>query len=185
MGQLFWKIFLSFWLTLVLVLLASNWGTALYWQASKEVQSTINRDRVAQMQIQTVADALEFDGIATVRRILKRNHRLRSPFYIHINIEDEQGNIVLGKPRSRPKPRSKPPHHDDAEKRPIKNISKIINAVDGKNYRIVGVYPHKMRPPSLFRPLLRPFKNSPGLLILWLGIAVFTSAIVCFWLAWS
>ena len=96
MGRLFWKIFLSFWLTLLLVLLISNWGTALYLQSQGEDQREINRRQLVESRLDAIHSALEYGGIHAVKRMF--GSRNRPPrLFIELTITNRSGMILIQK----------------------------------------------------------------------------------------
>jgi len=97
MGRLFWKIFLGFWVTLLLV--GGAVGT-MVWLYNKErideLELLVNSPR-AEMGVSAIATALQYGGEDAVREIRERrrsHHRRPLPMLI----VDNKGQDLLGRP---------------------------------------------------------------------------------------
>jgi signal transduction histidine kinase len=167
MGRLFWKIFLWFWLTLLLISATVFVGTAFYLQGENDDERRRWRPAV---RTQAVSQVLRFSGEDAVKEMLqRRKNRHGQPPVIVLN---EQGNDILGRP---------------VDQRLIDHAKqRLVVAPDGKEYRILssprdGPRFRERRPPPIERIIGHFFKR---VVFLWLGIALALSGIVCFWLAW-
>jgi len=169
MGRLFWKIFLWFWLAMLLVTLGVAVGVASFM----EERGQPLRQQLARQHMETallrVSDALELSGLKTAQRLQRRIGR-RSPLQIRIV------------PAATAKPLSPPAAATDTH-------SRLATAPDGRSYRVEAqLHPrgrHRRPPPGpfgLFNPRL--LERAPGLFLLKIGLAVLLSGLVCFWLAW-
>lgn len=172
MGRLFWKIFLSFWLTLLLVIVGSNAVTALYFETTDESERIKKRQQFLHQQIETLVNTLAQGGMAAMNKAF--HHRRLPPPLFELSILNANQQIVLHRQRQH-----KPlPHH-----RPLATITRSVTAVNGQQYQIIAKVP-KARHHSPFRLFLRPFQRSPSLILPWLSMAIVLSIMVCFWLAW-
>ena len=174
MGRLFWKIFLSFWLTLILVLLFSSWGTALYLESLNDVQRETNRDKLVRIRMDAISNAIEYGGIAALKKTLNPGRR-PPPAFFELSVSDKSGTILIHKKRRRM------PQRPDIS---IVEVNKIINSIHGDEYKITAKVIKRMPAHPKFGRLLRPFGRFPALALLWFAIAVLISGSVCFWLAW-
>ena len=168
MGRLFWKIFLWFWLTLLLISVSVFIGTSLFLQDESDNERKKWRPH---FRSQAVSQVLQFSGEDAARNMLERIRSRRGDTLTYII--DDDGEEILGR-------------HVD---RRLLNSqeSRIVIAPDGEEYRVFsnrkGLERSKNRPPrpSLERIFKQFFKKVVGL---WLGIALTLSSLVCFWLAW-
>lgn len=97
MGRLFWKIFFSFWLTLLLITTAV--GT-LVWQHNKELieqlEVLVDSPR-ADMSVHSAAKILANSGIEALKESLERR-RIRHRRPVHMLIVNNEGIDLLGRP---------------------------------------------------------------------------------------
>lgn len=174
MGRLFWKIFLSFWLSLLLVLFISNWGTALYLQSQGENQRESNRTQLIESRLDAIQNALHYGGIYAANRLFGRRKQPPRPF-VELTISDHSGMVLIHKKRRR-----MPPPRPDIV---IEQIKQSSMDQQGQQYFITAKVIKRARVPPLFG-FLRLSKKLPMLLIIWFGVAIVISGAVCFWLAW-
>lgn len=175
MGRLFWKIFLSFWFSLILVLLFSNWGTALYLKSLDSHERASSHERMAQSLLDTLSAVLEYSGMPAVRKILQQSKpRIRHRFSVHIH--NPHGQIILHKSSHALK---------DAHNKPpvLLELQRTVNNPQGRPFSIT-ILTYKFRSSRPFNLFSRPFTHFPPLIFIWLGSAIFFSGLVCFWLAW-
>ncbi len=167
MGRLFWKIFLWFWLTLLLISATVFAGTAFYLQGENDDERNRWRPTV---RTQAISQVLKFSGEDAAKNMLQRreNRRGQAP----IIILNKQGNDILGR---------------SVDQKLIDHAKqRLVVTPDGKEYRIL-LNPRdeprfrERRPPPVERIIGHFFKR---VVFLWLGISLVLSGIVCFWLAW-
>lgn len=167
MGRLFWKIFLWFWITLLLIGGAVAWGTAIYIHNSDTFQQRDFRTRIIQQQVRSISQVLYYSGDEATRDLLtdERQTRFHYKIYVFNDLDDE----ILGRTLESNTPGLK--QHASVE------------SLDGEVYQIFSTQQARQNrsAASLF---FRPFKRSPSIYLVWLGIALFVSGLVCFWLAW-
>lgn len=167
MGRLFWKIFLWFWLTLLLISGSVFVATALYLQGENDDERSKWRPTI---RAQAVHQVLKFSGEAAARDMLKRHkkHHRKPPIYIL----NKYNNDILGR---------------QVDERIIRHAKKrLVTTPSGKKYRVLSGPRLKARfkrhgPPPIERILGHFFKR---VVLLWLLIALALSSVVCFWLAW-
>jgi signal transduction histidine kinase len=175
-GRLFWKIFLSFWFSLILVLLFSNWGTALYLRSFDANERASNRERVANTLLDTISSILEYSGIPAVRKTLRHSKR-RMQQRFTIKISNQRGRVILHK---KARFLAKFPNKVST---PIA-LQRTVNNPQGRAFHIQVIFYNRSRPSRFFNLFARPFEHFPPLIFIWLGSAIFISGLVCFWLAW-
>ena len=172
MGRLFWKIFLWFWLAMILVTLGVAVGVA---QFMEETGHPIRR-QLARHQAETallrVTDILELSGLEAARSLRRRIGK-RSPLEIRIVPDTEV--------KQPPAPSIAASAGDPQSRR--------ATAPDGRRYRIEvrpNAMRHPRRPPAGPLGLLNPrlLARAPELFFLKISLAVLLSGLVCFWLAW-
>lgn len=170
MGRLFWKIFLSFWLTLLLIISGVIWGTTLYLQHSDAFQAKDLRSRFVDRHVNSLSQVIEYSGAEAVTSMLDPSHRHPRARHQEFFILDEYGDELLGR-------------NFDIDEPNITQHASVISP-DGEYFRILSK--QNMRPPPTALTLLpRPFRQSPAIFAMWLGIALLLSGFVCFWLALS
>ena len=191
MGRLFWKIFLWFWLAMVLMTLGIAWGMAQFFQDESDRPSRRSA-RLAAPQVLAVASVLQHNGESAAKRLLQE---LIPQSSIQILVVDDQGEELLG--RSLPKVLGSEPR-DQARLAPSVSpperfgvvTDRMVDSLGGRRYRIVADFSavhrasprlHRVVPFGLLRPLGH---RDPWVFFLRLSIAVFVSGLVCFWLAW-
>lgn len=165
MGSLFWKIFLWFWLTLIIIAAGVFWGTALYVHNSDTLQKQDLRSRYLNNRIELLKQVIYHGGEDTAANILKNKHL--NARHTRIYVIDEHANDILGR------------SVDFSHPKLTKHGS--VSAANGETYTIFSLQKkRKGLPPPRF---LGPFSKNPSIYLLWLGIALFVSALVCFLLA--
>jgi two-component system sensor histidine kinase CpxA len=191
MGRLFWKIFLWFWVTMILMTLGIAWGMAQFFHKEDDL---LNRPiaRHAMPQVLAMTSVLKSSGESAAKVLLQEMAGL-SP--LEILVVDDQGQELLG--RSLPEvPDSEAVNQAGVTSpaSPRQHFSAISDRValspDGRRYRVMASLSSTHRP-SL-RPLrhatplgaLGPLARNPWVFSLRLGIALLVSGLVCFWLAW-
>ena len=166
MGRLFWKIFLWFWFTLILIGAGVSWGTAIYVQNSEKLQQRDYRSRFISSRVELVRQVLRYGGSEAVSDILKnRKVGLRR---VQIFVVNKNNQEILGRTFDKNTAGFK-------QYPPVKTI-------DGEIYSVFSIQRPRAKKSTLSR-MLRPFKRSPAIYLLWLGIALALSSLVCFWLA--
>jgi len=167
MGRLFWKIFLWFWVTLTLISVSVFVGTSLYLQGQNEDE---RRRLKPSNQVRVVQQVIRFSGVDAARALLQgreANKRLRRRVYV----VNESNIDILGR------------SIDETLLKGSRSLT--VAAPDGKKFRIISkprnINKAKKRPHFYVR-MLEQTIHRVGLL--WLGIALALSSLVCFWLAW-
>lgn len=168
MGRLFWKIFLWFWLTLILIGVGVSWGTAIYIKNSDDTQQRDYRSRFIENRAESLRQILYYGGEEAAIEFLE-NKKLTSR-RLNFFVVDGLGSDVLGRPFS-----------VDA---PDLNEFESVESIDGVTYRIFTAKRALSNNRSTVSRMMRPFNGSQGVFFLWFGIAVLLSSLVCFWLAW-
>lgn len=169
MGRLFWKIFLWFWLTLLLIASSVFIGTSLYLQDESDDE---RRKWRPHFRSQAVSQVLQFSGEDAARDMLQRIKNRRGDTLVYIF--NESNEEILGR---------------SIDKRLFKQRDlRIIYAPSGEEFQVFSNPPgglnHRRRPPPQ-PPLERVFERFIKQVgFLWLGIALALSSLVCFWLAW-
>ncbi len=162
MGNLFWKIFLWFWLTLILIAAGVSWGTAIYIQNSDAFQQRNLQNRYLNSRVELIRQVIYYGGEEAATEIIE-NKRLKSR-RLSIYVLDEDYKDILGRKFDVHSPRIQ--KHEPVE------------AVDGETYLIFSELRPRTR--STFQRMMRPFQRSPAIYLLWLAIALFLSGLVCF-----
>lgn len=165
MGNLFWKIFLWFWLTLILIAAGVSWGTALYIQNSEAYQQRDLQSRFLNSRVELIRQMIYYGGEEAATDVLE-NRRLNSR-RTSIYVLDEDYKDILGRKFDVHSPRVR--KHEPVE------------ATDGETYLIFSEQRPRTR--STFQRMMRPFQKSPIIYFLWFAIAMFVSGLVCFGLA--
>lgn len=167
MGRLFWKIFLWFWLTILLIAASVFIGTSLYLQDENDDE---RRKWRPHFRLQAVSQVLQFSGEDAARNMLQRikNRRGGTLVYIYNDSNEE----ILGR---------------SVDKRLFKQRDlRIIISPSGEKFQVFSNPPsgleHRRRPPPPLERIFERFIKQVG--FLWLGIALALSSFVCFWLAW-
>ena len=165
MGNLFWKIFLWFWLTLILIVAAVSWGTALYIQNSDAYQQQDLRNRFTNTRVELLRQVLFYGGEEAAAETLE-NKDLSSR-RIKIYVIDENGRDILER-------------NIDLDEPSIRQFEDV-ESTDGETYQVFSKQlPHSR---NTLQRMMRPFQNNPTIYFVWLGIAILLSGIVCFGLA--
>ena len=167
MGRLFWKIFLWFWLTLLLIGVGVSWGTAIYIQNSDAFQQRDFRSRYIRSQIESLRQVIYYGGEEAARNVLQNKRMVSRRFDVFIVKNNNQD--ILGRPFNAADP-------DVTQHQPL--IAK-----DGSSYKIFSRQESRPERRSTLAMMLRPFQSSPGIYLLWLGIALLLSGLVVFGLA--
>ena len=165
MGNLFWKIFLWFWLTLILITAAVSWGTAIYLQNSDAYQQRDLRSRYINNRIELLRQVIYYGGEEAATDVLE-NKRLSSSSTT-VYVVDDNNKDILGR-------------SVDMNNSTIKK-HESVESTDGETYQIYSTQRPRTR--NTLTRMMRPFQRSPGIYLLWLGIAVLLSGLVCFGLA--
>lgn len=168
MGRLFWKIFLWFWVTIILIGLTVSWGTALYLHNSDEFRRPDIRSRFIQQEVNTVSQVLTYGGADAAYQLLSHNRR-DTPFRSHVYVIDEMGMELLGREIND----TNQNYRDHG----------IVESPIGESFQLLSSY-KKTDKRNTAEMMMRPFKRNQGVFLLWLGIALSLSGLVCFWLAW-
>lgn len=165
MGNLFWKIFLWFWLTLILIAGAVAWGTTIYIQNSDAYQQRNLQSRYLNSRVELIRQVIYYGGEEAATEVFE-NKKLKSR-RLTIYVLDEDYKDILGR-------------RFDVHN-PLVRKHEPVESVDGETYLVFS----KLRPRtrSTLQRMLSPFKRSPGVYLLWLGIAILLSGLVCFGLA--
>ena len=182
MGRLFWKIFLWFWLAMILMTLGIAWGMTQFLQSVDERFSNKPLNRIAMTQVTAVTTVLKHRGELETKALL---NELAEVSPLQVLVIDDQGREILG----RPLPGGRENAGDISPNHFFMTAERVVEAPDGSRYRVSAQAPFKYRTPnSVWRAvpfgLLRPFDRDPWLFYLRLSIAVVVSGVVCFWLTW-
>ena len=165
MGNLFWKIFLWFWLTLILIAAAVSWGTAIYIQNSDVYQQRNLQSRYLNSRVELIRQVIYYGGEEAATEVIE-NKNLQSR-RLTIYVLDEDYKDILG--------RSFDVHN------PLVRKHEPVESVDGETYLVFSKQRPRTR--STLQRMLRPFQRSPGVYLVWLGIVILLSGLVCFGLA--
>jgi len=166
MGHLFWKIFLWFWFTLILIGAGVSWGTAIYVQNSEALQQRDYRSHFISSRIELLSQVLRYGGNEAAKEILKNKKAGLRRFNVYI--VNDKNQEILGRSFNKNTAGFK-------QYPPVKTI-------EGETYKVFSIQRPRANRSTLSR-MLRPFKRSPAIYLLWLGIALALSSLVCFWLA--
>lgn len=190
MGRLFWKIFLWFWLAMILTNLSVAWVLTQFLLSADNKLTARLIPKMALPILATTA-VLEHSGDAATKELLKDLSGL-SRFKIFVI--DDQGRELLGRPL--PEPGAVETETDTSKT--LKNRShgrsgivaeREVVSPEGDRYTIIVESPAVRSPFGILRyakpfTLPPPLRRDPRLLFLRLGIAILLSGMVCFWLAW-
>ena len=164
MGSLFWKIFLWFWLTLILIAGAVSWGTAIYIDNSDAYQNRDLRSRFLNNRIELLRQMIYYGGEEAANEVLE-NRRLSSRG-MTVYVLDEDYKDILG--------RTFDPHNPEV----VKHES--VESTDGETYLVFSKQRSRNNRVSTLDRMLRPFQRSPNIYLVWLAIAILLSGLVCF-----
>lgn len=166
MGRLFWKIFLWFWITLILIGGAVSWGTAIYIQNSDAFQQRDFFSRYVNNRVESLRQILYYGGEEAATEFLE-NKKIKSR-NLRLYVVNEDNQDILGRTFSETSPgfREHPP----------------VEAEDGSSFRIFTAQRSRANRSALTM-MLRPFRRSPSIYFVWFGIALLMSGLVCFGLA--
>ena len=95
MGNLFWKIFLWFWLTLILIAAAVSWGTAIYIQNSDVYQQRNLQSRYLNSRVELIRQVIYYGGEEAATEVIE-NKNLQSR-RLTIYVLDEDYKDILGR----------------------------------------------------------------------------------------
>ena len=165
MGNLFWKIFLWFWLTLILIAGAVAWGTTIYIQNSDIYQQRNLQSRYLNSRVELIRQVIYYGGEEAATEVFE-NKKLQSR-RLTIYVLDEDYKDILG--------RSFDVHN------PLVRKHEPVESVDGETYLVFSKQHPRTR--NTLQRMLIPFQKSPIIYFLWLGIAILLSGLVCFGLA--
>ena len=144
MGRLFWKIFLWFWLTLILIGVGVSWGTAIYIKNSDDTQQRDYRSRFIENRAESLRQILYYGGEEAAIEFLE-NKKLTSR-RLNFFVVDGLGSDVLGRPFS-----------VDA---PDLNEFESVESIDGVTYRIFTAKRALSNNRSTVSRMMRPFNGS-------------------------
>lgn len=145
MGRLFWKMFLAFWLSLVLA--AGGVGVAVWLYKQVDPDDAPGGGPRGGFVIGTVASVLQHGGPEAAREMLRDWHA-RGP-RTRVFVIDDRGEELLGRP---------PPHfHHDMPG--VERDQREVVAPDGRRYRVQTLAPR--RPPGGRRPPEHPSPLGP------------------------
>ena len=167
MGNLFWKIFLWFWLTLILIAGAVSWGTAIYIQNSDAYQERDLRSRYLNNRVELLRQVIYYGGEEAATEVLE-NKRLNSR-RTSIFVVDKDNKDLLG--------RSFDINDSTVEKH------QSVESTDGETYQVFSKQRPRTSNSNTLNRMLRPFQRSPSIYFMWLAIAILLSGLVCFGLA--
>lgn len=184
MGRLFWKIFLWFWLTMILMTLGIAWGMAQFFQQERD-STERPLSKFAMFQVVAVTSVLEHGG-ESAAKVLLQEMADNSP--LQILVIDVQGRELLGRSVSgvlATRRRGPVDRHDI----PAPVAERTVTSSAGHHYRVMAMLPEMRRALAPLRHgapfgLLRPLHRAPRVFLIRFGIAVLVSGLVCFWLAW-
>ena len=172
MGRLFWKIFLWFWLTLLLIAALVISGTAVYFDKNDNELTHQLQTRFVHHQSSSIQEIIELSGETAAARWLMRP----DPPHIRqrILVVDELGYELLNR------------HYDINSSK----LHYLLTAVspEGEEYFIYSQQLHSSKnrraSRNTSRHFIRIFKGRPGIVVMWISIALGSSLLVCVWLAW-
>jgi len=174
MSRLFWKIFLSFWFSLILFAVASILAASSYLEHTR-AQDAIDspRDRIAGYIVEGRSIA-KTEGTEGLKKWLSKLDRAEAIPFLLI---DTEGNDLLARPISprlaeRLHQRRRPPLHTGRER--MKMRPGVIRLADGSEYRLIPDF----QGVTLSRVLRRP-----KVIAIPLFVATLISGLVCFMLA--
>lgn len=174
MGRLFWKIFLGFWLTLVVV--GGAVGFAVHWYERErlaQVAELAGGPR-AEIAISAVAETLEHAGPSGIVALLRH---WRGPRAVPVLVVDDDGRDLLGRPVPEAALAQARAQLDDTARA---FGARRVKAPDGKQYFLF--VPAEFAPPHpRFRQVPRPVIEP---LTLRLGITFLASLLFSAGLAW-
>ena len=173
MGRLFWKIFLCFWATLLLV--GGAVGIIVWLQNSKrinELELLVNNPR-AEMGVAAIANALRYGGEAAVKEIQnnqKSRHIHNRPVQRVLIVNDNDQDLL-----GRPVPKATIERARLALNTPEQGATQQVVSPSGKRYTLFV-------PQTMSRPFRRTAFSAPPIPPL---IVPFVASIIfSAWLAW-
>ena len=174
MHRLFWKIFLSFWGSLILFAGASLLAASLFLERMRAQDATENPRARHLTYIEEARLIAETDGIEGLKSWLKKLDRSEATPFLLL---DTEGKDLLERPVSphlteRLQRRWRPPRHWDRERPPRRRD--LIQLADGSHYRLMPDF----QAVTLDRVLRRP-----RVIAIPVIVAAIVSALVCFLLA--
>jgi len=172
--RLFWKIFLSFWFSLILFVGISLLAASLFLERTR-AQDTIESPRDRHLSyIEAAQFIAEKDGIDGLKSWLRKLDRSEATPFLLL---DEQGKDLLERPVSphlaeRLNHKQRAPHHVKEGQRPRRHD--LIQLPDGGNYRLV---------PDFQAVTLNRVLNRPRVIAAPIIVAAIISGLVCLLLA--
>lgn len=164
MGRLFWKIFLWFCLTLMLISLAVGWAVKIY----VEMSDNEFREEVPLTQVTALAVAIEQSGREQARGLLMRLHQeIRHPIFVL----DSDGQDIL-RPRLPPRLENLLSRRD---RHPDRFVSREAWTPEGEKLEVIA--------PAFKNWRARHQRPPKAPLWLMVSIALLVGLILCFWLA--
>ncbi|MGD8642150.1 MAG: ATP-binding protein [Gammaproteobacteria bacterium] len=172
MYPLFWKIFLTYWATIVIIELVTAWFTAQL--SESEIHPILEQQNSTfRENSQQAVSVLEKKGLAALRQWLENPDNLEAIDEIYVI---NQAGVELD---NKPLPENirkrlksiEPPQRPDKNYNPFKSVLAVSSSAgDGNAYTVVTTFKH----PHLVRYLLAPERVTFGILI---------SGLICFFLA--
>lgn len=196
MGRLFWKIFLGFWLTLLLSNIGIAWVTAQFLMLT-DTKPSQRLDSKSKHQIMAISSVLEYGGEPAAINMMQKERFDHTRFTIFVI--NEKGNDILGRTFINPNQQGITDiNKSRAIKQQIQGISHKVISAEGKQFIIKSVpKPHnffsvykKLQHQRDFFPQPKHRKPPPSpldkreLLFIRLGLMIPISGLICFWLAW-
>lgn len=172
MGRLFWKIFLGFWLTLVLISAAVGLGVNLYNQARWAELDTLAAGPRAEFAVASVASALRHGGEQAVAALFDDWPRQRRTAVL---VVDAQGKDLFGRTVPQTTLEQARDLIGSAQRAPG---LRRAQAADGQEFLVF--VPSAPRPPQKEHR----HRSPRPLLPLWLGSALLASLLFSAGLAW-
>ncbi|MFC1747963.1 ATP-binding protein [Pseudomonadota bacterium] len=187
MGRLFWKIFLSFWLIIVLSTLGVAWGITQFYQ-QEEIRPPGGRAaRVIAIQEAAITASLKHSGETTTKHLLQE---LESTSRIRMYVVNNQGDELLG--RSLPTSLT--------NQKTTFTAANTVYSAEGHAYRVIYQPPGRFQnthqkgeqlykgssisPIAFGMPWGRLFERDPWMFAVRTGLALLISGLVCFALTW-
>ncbi|MEN8179564.1 MAG: ATP-binding protein [Pseudomonadota bacterium] len=164
MGRLFWKIFLWFWLAMILMIVGVTWGTARFLSTTENGHIMDPLTKVASFQVTAVAAVLEYGGESAARSLLEEI-AATSPF--EILIIDDQGQDIRGRSVQ-----------EAALSTPRSSTAQSVDSLEGNRFRV------QVNSPIATRRFGGPFKRDPRQVLSRLALLGLVSSLFCLWLAW-
>jgi signal transduction histidine kinase len=192
MGRLFWKIFLGFWLTMLLTNVGIAWVMAQFLLLSDD-QPTRRLDPKSRHQMMTVVSVLEYGGITATKAMLTQRLEMGRFKILVIN---EQGQELLDRSHGNQTKEKVKESIANSDQYPKNGFVRKVFSAEGEPFTIIAeprqqtifsVFNQLQRrenflpPPRHLRP---PPQQARKLLFIRLGLMIPISGLFCFWLAW-